>query len=634
MAGENKITLDLELNIADMQRGWDQVLNYGGLVKKQLNGLFVDTNTFKPFSDINAGAQTAGVGIDELRAKVQRLEQQLEKTRSKTVGGVGLPQFTQLTGNARMAVSSLNYTLQDSGMFFVNWRMGMMSISNNIPMLLQGLKGMKTEADAANKSFKNYIFDSFSGPNSILIWISLFSMAMVALPQLLDSTTESAEKQKKAIDELRDAYKKLTGAELQNRLTTYDAQLAEFESKHPSKRAGRYSSGTSIGGLAPGNISREEYTVTGEARYGSDYPQVQALQKRIELLKETLKDLGKEEDVEKRIRLNREKLEKMNENPKSKNYWKKLVPDATSYNNARVLLDKWVEADQKIYGKDKNKKDKIPTGQELFDQEMDRILPGSLYEALLPLIEGDLEELKNVEIMSDSEVHKLKIMNIEDEWERKRQLADWEVEAAKEKYKNYVNYNEIIAEYEKQAEIRKKEINLDEQKELEKQFEVQKRMFETLADFGRDELINMFDDAFNAGETFAGRFFSKLLSMFLDETLRSAVKSLFSNNGGGIFGGGSSDGFSITQLIPFIPLAKTTSGTSISSQQISTSQAILNKVTTPGTNEIRVVVSQSQMGSSVSDALNTWAKNVNFKFAYNEFRAGIKTYDHRESFNE
>ena len=629
---DNKVTLTLEFDISQAKRGWDEVVTYGSQVKQQINGLFVNTDTFKPFSEMNTGTQLAGVGVDQLTAKVQKLEQQLEKARSKTVGGAGLPQFTQLSGNARMAVSSLNYTLQDSGMFFVNWRMGMMSISNNIPMLLQGLKGMKTEADAANKSFKNYIFDSFSGPNSILIWISLFSMAMVALPQLLDSTTESAEKQKKAIDELRDAYKKLTGAELQSRLSTYNSQLAELESKHPSKRAGRYSSGTSIGGLAPGNISSDEYTVTGEARFGSDYAQVQSLQKRIELLKETLLDLGKEEDVEKRIRLNREKLEKMNENPESKNYWKKLVPDSTSYNNARVLLDKWIEADEKIYGKDKKQKDKkIPTAQELFDQEMERVLPGSVYEALLPLAEKDIDELKDVEIMSDSEIHKLKIMNIENEWERKRQLADWEVEAAKEKYKDYINYNEIIAEYEKQAEIRKKEINLEEQKDLEKKFEVQKRMFEDLASFGRDELINMFDDAFSAGETFAGRFFSKLLSMILDRALSTGIDALFSMSSQN----SSGTGLSLWNLLPLIPLAKTTSGNSAGAQ-LSTgsinSQAILNKVTTPGNNEIRVVVSQSRMADSVTEALNKWGDNVQFKFAYDEFRAGIKKYDHRKGF--
>lgn len=372
---------------------------------------------------------------------------------------LGSTQNTVLAGSQKMnmAIMQTGYVMNDAQMFLINFRMGMMGVANNIPMIINLLREANSEAKAMGLSIKDVLVKSLTGAGGLMLAVNAIMFVMQFLPSIFNKTTESIEDQKEAVDKLRDAYSKLTKAEMENRITSYKTQLSELEAKYPSAKVptGR--------GQYAGTILREQ---TDEERFGSDLARVNSLKQQVQVLEELNRDLGIQEGIERNIRLNREKLELMNDNPESKNYWKKLVPNATDYNNARALLDKWIEADQKIFKKDKSnkssKEDNIPTAQELFDKEMEKSLPSSLFEALNPLAQEDPEMLKDVKLMSEMELQKLKIQNIEDEWERKRQFADWELENNKLKYQDYANYEEIKTELEKQHSIAKKEIALEE----------------------------------------------------------------------------------------------------------------------------------------------------------------------------
>lgn len=106
----------------------------------------------------------------------------------------GSQQLVGQSNAARMAMMGFNYTLQDSGMFFVNFRMGMMSISNNIPWLIQGLAGMREEARKNEVSFASMLKTAFTGPNAMLAIGSAVNFAMMALPIIFDKINESSKK--------------------------------------------------------------------------------------------------------------------------------------------------------------------------------------------------------------------------------------------------------------------------------------------------------------------------------------------------------------------------------------------------------------------------------------------------------
>jgi len=153
----------------------------------------------------------------------------------------------------------------------------------------------------------------------------------------------------------------------------------------------------------------------------------------------------------------------MNNNPDSKNYWKNLVNDATSYEDAVKKLNNAIEQYQKKTEKPKKpKEEKIPTAEELFVKEMEQILPSSIFEALQPLAQEEPQALPDVKLLSEQELQKLKINNIEDKFAREKELADWELQNELLKYQNFANYEEIRTELEKQHSIKRKEIANEE----------------------------------------------------------------------------------------------------------------------------------------------------------------------------
>lgn len=367
--------------------------------------------------------------------------------------------LTAGTQKMNMAIMQTGYVMNDAQMFLINFRMGMMGIANNIPMIVQLLNEANKEIKSMGGSIKDVLVKSLTGAGGLMLAINGLMFLMQLLPEMFSKTTESIEDQKEAVDNLRDSYSKLTKAEMENRIAAYRSQLAELEAKYPKTSEMRQ-----VGGIKSEKFERVQ--LTEEERFRDDYARVNSLKQQVELLEELNRDLGIQEGIERNIRLNREKLELMNDNPESKNYWKKLVPNATDYNNARALLDKWIEADEKIFGKDrsKNKPDK---------KEKERPdIPLISFDA-----EPELDILNDVKFLNEQELQRLRIDNIENRWQREMALADWQLENELIKYQDYENFEEIKTELEIQHSIKRKEIALEE---AESKLAIYTNMFSSL----------------------------------------------------------------------------------------------------------------------------------------------------------
>jgi len=626
---DNAIKLTLEFDITQGKQGWNNFLNYGKEVKQQLSDLVVSPTKFMGMDQIGKEAIASGTGVDELIKKVQQLETQLEKLKTKSAPGAGLPQFKQLTGDSRMAVNAFNYTLQDSGMFFVNFRMGMMSISNNIPMLIQGLIGMKREAAEGNKSFKTYLKESFSGPNAFLPVISLVSVAMIALPAIFDKIKEAAKASaEEGIKKLTKELEGLSNIDLANGLNQRRQEIVNFANSILKMRS-------ILGPLA--------------SWFSDDDVRLEAKIKELQLLTD---EKGKREELNKTI-LGRLDLEKKDlEYQKSK----VLIGDDKGL---LAINNKLFDVNERIRKANLSSNDVEKEKTVHLDKQLKTL------KEIYAIKKLDGPDLSGAEarMRQEQELQKLEIGNIQDKEEREVKLSMYQYKLEVERIRKEVQDKELqfklISElYTKhlhdldeirnsfKSESKQSEADQNEE-EAKDQFNFYKIMYESAADVLRSVTVDAWQDIFGEANSLAEKFGQTLLQIFLDEALRAAAAELFSGGSSGKGGRGFDLlGTLVSAGIGFLTggpggaavgagsaLAGGSNRSSYNNSGSNYQTDMLNYAMLPNQAEVRTVLIQPDM-SGVRDEIRSWAKEVDLKWDYNQFKAGLTAHEHRQSFEE
>lgn len=316
-------------------------------------------------TSLQAQSRTLNINSQEWKNNQIALQNLTIANQKLISNSLPLQQANQKTNQGvqslNMAMGQMGYAISDASVFLVNFRMGMMAISNNIPMVIQLFQQANAQIKATGGSLAKSLIPALVGQGGLMLAINGVMLLLNILPSLFNKSTKKIEEQKTAVDKLRESYSKLTKEEIQNQLIGYEKQLAELELKYPTRTR------SVVGGVGATQI---EIPLTEEERFKNDYEQLKILRERIDALKEINKDLGINENIENRIRLNREKLEKLNENEQSKNYWKNLVPQAKNIDEARTLLDKWVKADQNLI----NSKEKTSSSIDKEDSKINKLI--------------------------------------------------------------------------------------------------------------------------------------------------------------------------------------------------------------------------------------------------------------------
>jgi hypothetical protein len=403
-----------------------------------------------------------------------------------------------IAGTSQMtnAIGALGWTLGDASTFLVNFRMGMMSIANNIPMIVQGFMQAKAAAEAAGTSIKTALVASLAGPGGLMLAINGLMFALQLLPNLFGETTKSIREQKDEVDKLKVAYERLTREQLLNIIADLNKQAMPYEQKiNEAKWSMRVTSTNKDSDfLSKEDAKKYEYIIQ---------------QKKI--AEETLFLLGDIDNIQNRLSINQQKLNDLNE----QNY-KKLVTNATSLHNAYDLVKRWIEDDEKLLKKMSGKKDQKENDQ-LFQKIEDELKIRQQHAENLLKIEGGsdiqlyalreehlnemialykkygkdaqtlqleyienrrqleigmtptLEELgvekpnKQLEELPDDYLDKIKqqqeeeltlkefvINNIENVFDRERALNDYRRDQQLEQYKDYANFEQIKTEITKE----------------------------------------------------------------------------------------------------------------------------------------------------------------------------------------
>lgn len=102
------------------------------------------------------------------------------------------------------AMGQLGYMLGDANMFAVNFRMGMMSIANNIPMVVQMLGYARAEINKTGASLKAAFVSSIMGPGGVLVGANALMLLLTTLPYLFEDNTKKIEEQAAATKKLAD----------------------------------------------------------------------------------------------------------------------------------------------------------------------------------------------------------------------------------------------------------------------------------------------------------------------------------------------------------------------------------------------------------------------------------------------
>lgn len=208
--------------------GSEMVGAYDGLIGEALKYSAVTEDNIKALTSY---ITTKGVTIEQIQNSINALDEETAKlginteswkkgmTASANLKAALSGVITQQTGisssaqigthgvnSMRMAMTQLGYALNDSQMLLLNFRMGLMGISNNVPMIVQAFTDARAAAAATGTTIKDQLTAALMGGGGLVIAINAAMLLMNLLPGLLDKTKN---KIKELTESLGDEEKKV-----------------------------------------------------------------------------------------------------------------------------------------------------------------------------------------------------------------------------------------------------------------------------------------------------------------------------------------------------------------------------------------------------------------------------------------
>jgi hypothetical protein len=200
-----------------------ELVKANNLSEKEIKNLINIFSQEKSTLAINSQAYRENVAaIEGLTVAQEKL--QLEQRNSMPVAR----QVSSATGAMTNAMGQFGFLLGDMDMMFVNFRVGLMSIANNVGMVAQTLVFVQNEVKRTGESFKTALVNSLMGSGGVLVAINALMFLLQVLPRLFEDSTKAVEEHSQKIDELANKYQNLTRRQLENRKNEVQTELAKF----------------------------------------------------------------------------------------------------------------------------------------------------------------------------------------------------------------------------------------------------------------------------------------------------------------------------------------------------------------------------------------------------------------------
>ncbi|MFA6470135.1 MAG: hypothetical protein WCW35_14665 [Bacteroidota bacterium] len=206
---------------------------------------------------LNLLGQKGSTSIDLLRQKAAMLNQLLENA---TLGSAQFDELAQMsgaankelaaaemmtqkmtgtTGSARMALTSFSQGLSDATMFQQDFRMGLMSVRNNIEQFVTQIGMASAAAKDSGASLKDHLLGALKGPGGVLVGITALMALLQILPALFGENSKKVDEfslktiqgtrtlsdYAQAIENVQKEFKDLSVDEIKDKFIEIDAQI-------------------------------------------------------------------------------------------------------------------------------------------------------------------------------------------------------------------------------------------------------------------------------------------------------------------------------------------------------------------------------------------------------------------------
>jgi hypothetical protein len=222
--------LDVALSEEKLSQALVEFIKYNNLTDKEVKELISTYNQEKQTLAVNSQAYR------EHQAAIQGLTLAQEKLSIEQQNFTpGARQVSSATGAMTNAMGQFGFLLGDLDMMFVNTRVGLMSIANNVGMVAQTLVFVQNEVRRTGESFKTALVNSISGAGGVLLAVNALMFLLQVLPRFFQDADKAVEEHAKKIDELSSKYEKLTRSQLENRKAEVQTELAKMTSEMGAK---------------------------------------------------------------------------------------------------------------------------------------------------------------------------------------------------------------------------------------------------------------------------------------------------------------------------------------------------------------------------------------------------------------
>ncbi|MBZ0184016.1 MAG: hypothetical protein K8F60_16280 [Melioribacteraceae bacterium] len=217
-------------------------------------------------------------GVDEKLENINKRVKQHSEQYTKSTG-----QMTAGTGQMNIALGQLGFLLGDADMFMTNFRMGMMSIANNIPMVVQQFSFANKAISGTGQSIKDVLLKSLSGPGGLMLAVGGLTTLMNILATVFDRNRKEIKETAKETNNLAKEIENLGTTKLKEEIrdieTVYLPSAIESRDKLIDKRK-------ALSRITPkGNVYTEYEEIKDPVEYEKRANEVKALEDRLGKLK-------------------------------------------------------------------------------------------------------------------------------------------------------------------------------------------------------------------------------------------------------------------------------------------------------------------------------------------------------------
>lgn len=294
-----KDLLDLDQVSEQATEGIADFIKYNEISEKQL----LDVS-----EQLRAQQSVLGMGTAEYKKHqmaIENVTNAYEKVKTSQINSAAATNHARAAnGSMNSVISQTGFLLSDMDMFFVNWRMGLMSVSNNFSMVTNTIGYAINDAKMKGLSFAESLKQSLTGFNLFTLGLNAGFFVIQMLTRLisdntkeLEKNTEELEKNKKALAEKSRVALNATISDLE---TEYDLlkkkmQIEKEAFEHQKKLA---EASASSGGIGKFSVSSQRSL--GEFRFSQQDELTKAGQK-LSQAQTQLAMLGEEQSIQNRI---------------------------------------------------------------------------------------------------------------------------------------------------------------------------------------------------------------------------------------------------------------------------------------------------------------------------------------------